>query len=410
MSLINFAREIRNFIFIFVLLLVSSQLVHGKVAKIFNLKDYDAVVGGQVDNSQALLKAWADACNWKGPTGYGSQLLISAGVYLVQPIKLAGPCNGPINFRNSGVLRAPPGSTHADHWINFQYIDGLTVDGHGVFDSQGQTVWHKTDPSQLPTAICFDFVTNSKVQHTKIINGKTTHFTIFGCENVTVNRIIISAPETSPNTDGVKIAYSKGIKLLDSNIGSGDDCVAMLTGSNNISIAGVTCGPGHGVSIGSMGSSSNFDQVTKVTVQNCTFTNTSNGVRIKTWATEHRGLVSGVTYQDIYMHNVDNPIIIDQNYCPEKDCPKGNSHVQINDVKYVNIKGTSRAQYAVNLQCSATNPCNVELKDIDLTDSDPKVQSVASCSNVKGTAEEDTVQFQLACLRLYEKAVESRKL
>ncbi|GAB2268722.1 hypothetical protein Dimus_003671 [Dionaea muscipula] len=384
------------FFLVFLGFLSFSELVQAKVARIFNISDYGAIAGGRVDNSQALLDAWADACKWKGMPGFGAQVLIPEGYFLVNDVKFKGPCNSPINFRNRGVILAAQGVSTADHWLNFQYIDQLMIDGRGVFDGQGLSVWHKINPSQLPIALSLDFVSNSKIQHMKMINGKTTHLSLFSCNNVKLRRIIITAPETSPNTDGIKIAESEYIQLSDSSIGSGDDCVALLTGSKNINISGIFCGPGHGISIGSMGSSSNFDQVSQVSVKDCRFTNTSNGVRIKTWATMNPGLVSDVTFQGITMDNVDNPIIIDQNYCPENDCPKGNSHVKISDVKYRNITGSSRSQFAVNLQCSGTDPCRVELIDIDLTYDDGNGDKVlSSCSNVQGSA--SGVQVPKSC-------------
>lgn len=59
-----------------------------------------------------------------------------------------------------------------------------------------------------------------------------------------------------------------------------------------------------------------------MTVKSVTFTGTENGVRIKTWARPSHGFVRGVLFQHLQMVNVQNPVIIDQNYCPgEKNCP-----------------------------------------------------------------------------------------
>lgn len=59
-----------------------------------------------------------------------------------------------------------------------------------------------------------------------------------------------------------------------------------------------------------------------MTVKSVTFTGTENGVRIKTWARPTKGFVKDVLFQHIQMVDVQNPVIIDQNYCPgEKNCP-----------------------------------------------------------------------------------------
>ncbi|GMH14124.1 hypothetical protein Nepgr_015965 [Nepenthes gracilis] len=386
-------------------LLMSLVLYFGVVNgefQVFNLKNYGAIDGGSVDNSQALLKAWDDACKWKGERG--AQVLIPLGTYLTKDVILTGPCRGPIRFRIIGVLKAPAGRTGLDHWINIRYVDRLTVDGQGTFDGQGQTVWAQPNSAQgrsysnsaLPSILSFAFVTNSRVRNIKLLNSKSTHFHIFGCDSLDINRIRIQAPEQSPNTDGIKIGVSRNIRISNSHIGSGDDCIALLTGSNNINITGIHCGPGHGISIGSLGSSPD-DHVSQILVRKCMFTNTMNGVRIKTWATNNPGSVSYITFKDIAINSAYNPIVIDQNYCPLNNCPKGNSHVQIGNVKFTNVTGTSMTNAVVNLQCSGSNPCtNIELTDIRMTYvGRPKGLGFQACSNVEGGA--SGVQIPKSC-------------
>ncbi|KAK9689424.1 hypothetical protein RND81_09G058900 [Saponaria officinalis] len=359
-----------NFVFL-LLFALCFWLAQSDDSKVFNLKDYGAIEGGNVDVSQALLKAWNDACKWNGK----SRLEVPRAMYLVNPVILKGPCMGPIGFRNSGILKARPG-LRGDYWIEFQYVDRLTLYGKGHFDGQGPPNY---PGSNLPTLLRFTFVTNSYVQKVKLINSQSTHFHLFGCNQTTIRRITISSPGNSYNTDGIKIGASTGIKILDSTIASGDDCVAIIRGSNDITVDGVICGPGHGISIGSLGQSPN-EIVNQVVVRHCKIFGATNGLRIKTWATNMPGLVSNILYEDISLNNVDNPIIIEQNYCPTKTCSKGNSRVQIKDVKFRNIRGTSRTNDAVNLQCSGSNPCeNIELKDIDIRYVNGAKYTISTC-------------------------------
>ena len=75
-------------------------------------------------------------------------------------------------------------------------------------------------------------------------------------------------------------------------------------------------------SIGSLGWNLHELGVQNLTVKTVTFRNTDNGVRIKTWARPSNGFVRNVLFQHVVMSDVKNPILIDQEYCPDKkNCP-----------------------------------------------------------------------------------------
>ena len=168
----------------------------------------------------------------------------------------------------------------------------------------------------------FDFVTNSRITHRTSINSKNAHVYIFACKDVKFDHIHLIAPKDSPNTDGIHIGSSSNIQILDLTIATGDDCVSMSPGSKNINIKNVKCGPGHGISVGSLGGGPNEEDVSGLMVTNCTFKDTDNGLRVKTWARSYASNVFNLTFEDIIMGNVNNPIIIDQQYCPSQNCEK----------------------------------------------------------------------------------------
>lgn len=145
---------------------------------------------------------------------------------------------------------------------------------------------------------------------------------MFACNNLNVSYVRISAPDDSPNTDGIKIGSSHRVRISRSVIQTGDDCVAILSGTTKIHISKVRCGPGHGISIGSLGRHEGERDVNGIIVKNSTFSGTSNGVRIKTWASNAVMKASNFVFQDLVMKDVLNPIIIDQQYCPYGSCNK----------------------------------------------------------------------------------------
>lgn len=128
------------------------------------------------------------------------------------------------------------------------------------------------------------------------------------------------APDESPNTDGIHTGRSDGIVIEDVIIETGDDCISIGDGTKNLKVSKVSCGPGHGISIGSLGRVQE-QPVDNIRVWNCTIKGTNNGIRIKSWpSAPGRTTVSNVHFDDIIMDNVSFPILIDQEYCSHNLC------------------------------------------------------------------------------------------
>lgn len=75
-------------------------------------------------------------------------------------------------------------------------------------------------------------------------------------------------------------------------------------------------------SVGSLGKYPEEKDVRGLIVRDSTITGTMNGVRIKSWPNSPSpSAVSNVTFENINMNDVGNPIIVDQLYCPSGICP-----------------------------------------------------------------------------------------
>lgn len=146
------------------------------------------------------------------------------------------------------------------------------------------------------------------------VNAKAFHMFLVKTEGVKITNIKLIAPAESPNTDGIHLSNAGNVAILDSKIATGDDCVSVGRGCNNITVERVVCGPGHGLSVGSLGKYKNEEDVSGVFVRQCTMLETDNGLRIKTWGGSTPSKAVNIHFEDIIMENVKNPIIIDQNY------------------------------------------------------------------------------------------------
>ncbi|KAJ0089298.1 hypothetical protein Patl1_32568 [Pistacia atlantica] len=310
------------------------------------------------DINAALTSTWKKACASATP----SKVLIPKGIFLLSAGK----------------------TTEDGGWVTFQRIEGFTFSG----DGQGASSWGACGNDyckQLPINMRFDFITNGLVQDVTSLNNKQFHVNVLGCKNAAFHRFTITAPANSKNTDGIHIGRSSGIEITDSKIAMGDDCISIGGGARNVSITKVTCGPGHGINVESLGQYEREEPVVRITVKGCTLTNTDNGMRIKTWPASYAGSASNMHFEDLTMVNVSNPIIIDQAYCPHNDCnAKHPSCVKINNVSFKNIRGTSTTPIAVKLACSSGVPCDsVELANIDLKYIGKEGPISSECSNVK---------------------------
>ncbi|KAK9983733.1 hypothetical protein SO802_033258 [Lithocarpus litseifolius] len=354
----------------------------------FNVNSYGAKADGKTDNVEAFMKAWVAACKSGGGP---ARLVFPKGTYVTGPVVFAGPCKASkITVEVQGTIKATTDISEytSPEWILFESISGLTLTG-GIFDGRGETAWKYNDCHQnsdcqlLPSSIKFSKLTNTVVHGITSLNSKSFHTHVNMCQNFKAYDLTITAPSNSPNTDGMHISSSNLVNVSNSVVGTGDDCISIGQGVTNLGVTNITCGPGHGISVGSLGKYDDEKDVSRVVVSNCTLRNTTNGVRIKTYSGSPPSKASGITFQDIIMDVVKNPIIIDQKYGSHKSAA---SKVQISGVHYKNIVGTSTSEVAVSLLCSSQVPCEVELVDIDLKfqgSSNKGKSASSSCLNAK---------------------------
>lgn len=172
-------------------------------------------------------------------------------------------------------------------------------------------------------------IQNGVIENIHSVDSEMFHFHVHDSDNLLLKNIHITAPENSHNTDGIHIGNSNNVRIHIASISTGDDCVSIGAGNTNITVSDVVCGPGHGISIGSLGKYEGEKDVKGIIVRDCTFRNTDNGVRIKTWApSKSTATLSDVKFINIQVENTKNPILIDQYYCSDSPC-KHNVYIHL---------------------------------------------------------------------------------
>ncbi|KAL3642141.1 hypothetical protein CASFOL_012956 [Castilleja foliolosa] len=361
----------------------------------YNVQQFGAKPDGKSDCTKAFLSAWAAAC----ATAQPATIYVPQGRFLLKNAVFTGKSckNKAITIRIDGTLVAPADykvNGKAGNWLMFYRVTGVSIYG-GTLDGQGTKLWackksKKSCPKGATSLGLYDS-NDITIDGLSSINSQMFHIEIHDCQNVKLTNTKISAPGNSPNTDGIHISQSSSVTIMNSHIGTGDDCVSIGPGTSDLWVENLSCGPGHGISIGSLGSDLQEKGVQNVTVKTATFTGTQNGVRIKTFARPTNAFVTNVLFQHIVIVNSQNPILIDQNYCPDKkNCPNKGSGVKISDITYEDVHGTSASQIAVKFDCSKSKPCSgIRLDGVKLTYKNEP--AMASCANAGGMAS-DVVQ------------------
>ncbi|KAG8389652.1 hypothetical protein BUALT_Bualt01G0001200 [Buddleja alternifolia] len=339
-----------------------------------NVDGLGAVGDGVTDDTQAFVNAWKQACSTPK-----SVLLIPQGRrYLVNATRFKGPCADKLI---EGTIVAPDEPKTWDpknprNWLNFYNISNVIFQGNGVIDGSGSKWWEASCKKNKSNALTIDSSSSVRVKGITVKNGQQMNFVIARSASVRVIDVKVSAPEDSPNTDGIHITESTNVVLQNCRIGTGDDCISIVNASSSIKMKNIYCGPGHGISIGSLGKDNSTGIVEKVVLDKAFIRGTMNGLRIKTWQ-GGSGYVRSIRYQDVRMDDVSNPIIIDQFYCDSPtSCQNQTSAVEISQIMYRNVTGTSKSVKAMKFACSDTVPCNhIVLNNINLQRSDGTVET-----------------------------------
>lgn len=280
--------------------------------KVFNIKAFGAICDSTTDNTQAIQNA-IDAADKVG----GGRVVIPAGQYLSGPLKICSNLNLQIDsaarLRFLPFDKYPGGLKEGNSFISGTGLHDISITGKGIIDGQGSPWWPfaKTKDAKRPRMIVLRDCDKILIEHVTLTNSPMFHIAIGGkTTNVTVNGIIVRAPASddpvnpSHNTDACNVTGKK-ILIKNCDISTGDDNYTCGGGTSNVLITNNKYGFGHGVSIGSPTNGG----VSNITVENCTFTNTECGIRLKS-DRDRGGLVQNLTYRNLKMTNVRMPILI----------------------------------------------------------------------------------------------------
>ena len=300
----------------------------------FNLMDYGAVGDGKTLNTDAFKSAVAAIAK-----AGGGRLIVPAGTFKTLPFVLTSHMDlhldagaiikAPDTFEAYGIPdpnKAQPAQPGARGGFGRVAplipcpagTTDLAITGSGTIDGSGAMFWMWSDKAARryppgravvarPVLVSLNGVQRLHVDGITLTNSPMFHLVPRG-QDITIENLRIVAPSDAPNTDAMDPGGQR-IVIRNCEIDTGDDNVALQSGSHDVLIEDLTCLHGHGISIGSP----TRNGLSHVIVRRCTFDGTDNGLRIKSYR-GNGGEVHDIRYSDIVMKNVRRPFDINMRY------------------------------------------------------------------------------------------------
>ena len=246
------------------------------------------------------------------------------------------------------------------------------------------------------------------------------------CKNVIINNITVRNPWYSQNGDGLDVDSCENVLVINSSFDVGDDAICIKSGKDedgrrrarpcrNLIVDNCIVFHGHG---GFVVGSEMSGGVENIKVSNCRFLGTDVGLRFKS-CRGRGGVVKNIYIEDIVMMNIPTePLLFDLHYggksaveaAAEGASPFDVEYVEADEttpqfrdiyIKDVVCSGAARAMYfngipEKNIENIVVEDCEivstkgadlrysngVQLRNVNITQSEGQGYSVANCSNV----------------------------
>jgi polygalacturonase len=212
--------------------------------------------------------------------------------------------------------------------ISGDAIEDSAVMGEGSIDGRGgakllgedETWWdlaYQGKVKDKPQSV-FDLITVRRAKNFTLYgitlrNAPGTHVGVGETDGFTAWGVKIMTPHAARNTDGIDPGSSRNVTIAYCSINNGDDNVTIGSGGGvpaaNISVLHNHFYAGHGMSIGS----GTAGGIMHMLVDDLTIDGADNGIRIKS-DRSRGGLVFDITYRNICMRDVNNPLAFTPSY------------------------------------------------------------------------------------------------
>jgi polygalacturonase len=369
-------------------------------AATFNVRELGAAGDGKTFDTAAIQKA-LDACKPSGGT-----VEFPAGNYLSQPLKIYSHTTIRLDAgatlwasTNQQDFMKTPGDWLAKGASFIPFISGkdltdVTFTGAGKIDGNGFVWWPEAERARQkksgytlprPNLIVIERSRNLRFENITLQNSPKFHLVPTDCDDVVISNVTFLAPERAANTDAMDPSGHHYL-ITKCHVDVGDDNIAIKAGkksadgkfqSEDFTITDCTFLHGHGMSIGS----ETAGGVRNVTVRNCTFENTENGIRIKS-DTRRGGIVENLICDNITMKNVNPAITLTTVYqgtsagdkkqdAAPTNFPSGGNIPVFRDIRIKNLTATCSKAAGLILGLPESCVSNVLLENVSIAAAKP---------------------------------------
>ena len=320
-------------------------------------------------------------------------------------------------------------NANGDLW----YPDSTSYRGSVVSDAfnvpQGLTTeeeWNSVKTYLRPVLIGIRNCENVLLEDCLFQNSPCWNIHPLMCKNVIINNITVRNPWYSQNGDGLDVDSCENVLVINSSFDVGDDAICIKSGKDedgrrrarpcrNLIVDNCIVFHGHG---GFVVGSEMSGGVENIKVSNCRFLGTDVGLRFKS-CRGRGGVVKNIYIEDIVMMNIPTePLLFDLHYggksaveaAAEGASPFDVEYVEADEttpqfrdiyIKDVVCSGAARAMYfngipEKNIENIVVEDCEivstkgadlrysdgVQLRNVNITQSEGQGYSVANCKNV----------------------------
>jgi polygalacturonase len=301
----------------------------------------NGVVADESTTDTARIQAALDSCG-KGK-GVALRAAGANNIFLMGPIELrAGvtlivdtgvsvfASRNPRDYDTSpgGCGVVPSRGPGCKSLINARNAPGSGIMGEGAIDARGGaklvgqdvTWWDISKRAKVldtnysvPRILTVSQSDDFTLYKITMRNSYNFHVSVAQTNGFTAWGVKIKTPKTARNTDGIDPSSSTNVTIVYCDIDTGDDNIAIKSSgpgpAAHMTIAHNHFYSGHGMSIGS----NTNGGVSDVQVSDLSIDGADNGIRIKS-DRSRGGLVQNVSYENVCIRNVLNPVILTPMY------------------------------------------------------------------------------------------------